>query len=131
MTLFRQIRERRLFQVALSFVGGAWVVLEVTDQFTSRGVLPELAYQIVLMWVIVGVPAALLIGWYHGEKGDQKAPRSEIAALSVLALIGIGLSLSRVSAHRAEASVKAASENVLETRRVAVMYFQDGTSDKK
>ena len=78
MTLFRKIRERRRFKVALSYVGGAWVALEVTDQLTSRSVVPELVYQIVLMWVIVGVPAALLIGWYHGEKGDQKAPRSEI-----------------------------------------------------
>ena len=131
MTLFRKIRERRLFQVALSFVGGAWVALEVSDQLVDRGVIPELVYQILLMWVVVGVPAALMIGWFHGEKGDQKAPRIEIAALTVLALIGIGLSLSKVSAHRAEASTKAASENVLETRRVAVMYFHDATSDHK
>jgi TolB-like protein len=127
MSIIKELKERRLFQIGLSYAGAAWAVMEVTDQLTGRGILPEVLYSLVLIWVMFGIPAALLIGWHHGEKGDQKAPRSEIAILSVLALLALGMSGSTVNRERTLQNLAAASENPLEMRTIAVLYFTDNT----
>jgi eukaryotic-like serine/threonine-protein kinase len=127
MGFFDQLRERRFVQIALPIAGVGWAVLEVTDQLADRGIVPELVYKMVLIWVILAIPAALLIAWNHGEKGKQKAPASEIMALVVLALIALGMSTSTVSRERSLQNLAAAGENPLEMRSIAVLYFQDNT----
>jgi eukaryotic-like serine/threonine-protein kinase len=117
------IRERRLVQWTLSYVAGAFLALEALDMFTERGYLHALFYDLGLIWaVIAGLPAAVIIGWFHGEKGDQKAPRLEWGLLSGLAVLGIGLSLATVVASRADAV--APLTGTLDARSVAVLYFR-------
>lgn len=127
MTFLKELRERRIIQILLSYLGALWVVLEVLDQLISRGILPNLVYQVAFIWVLAGIPAALLIGWNHGEKGKQRAPASEILVIVVLiavALVGSGMSVSN---YRVETQLAESSENALELRRVAVKYFDDET----
>jgi TolB-like protein len=134
MTIFRQIRERRMFQITAAYVVGAWAVLGVFDQLTDRGIFGahgEVVYKIALIWVIIGVPAALLIGWNHGEKGAQSAPRSEIVSLILLALVAFGFSGMQVVQARNVVLQKAALDDVLDVRKVAVLYFDDKSPDKK
>jgi TolB-like protein len=125
MRIFQELRERRLFQIALSYAGIGWAILEVTDQLADRAIVPEIVYKLVLIWVLLGIPATVLIGWHHGEKGKQKAPLSEIIAIVVLVLIASGLTFSTVSRERALQDFATAAENPLEMRRLAVMYFRD------
>jgi TolB-like protein/tetratricopeptide (TPR) repeat protein len=127
MRILREFRERRLVQIGLSYAGASWAVMEVTDQLTGREILPEIMYGLVLIWIACGVPAALLIGWHHGEKGKQQAPRSEIAVLVLLALMAAGMSTSTVSRERKLQQFAAAAENPLEMRSIAVLYFRDNT----
>jgi serine/threonine-protein kinase len=127
MSFIRRLRERRMIQIALSYIGAAWVVMEVIDQFVDRAIVPELLYRIVLIWMLAGVPAALLIAWHHGEKGKQRAPLSEIVVLLLLCLCATGLSAVTVSRQRAAENLKASADNPLEMRRLAVLYFKDET----
>jgi TolB-like protein len=129
MGIFQELRERRLVQIALTYAVGAWLVLQVADQLADRGIVPELVYRIVLIWAVLGVPASLLIGWHHGEKGRQKAPLSEIAALIVLAFVALGFSASSVSHERQLDAQRASAENPLQARDIAVLYFSDETAD--
>jgi TolB-like protein len=129
MGFYKEFRERRLFQIAITVGGVAWAILEVTDQLADRGIVPELVYKLVLIWVLFGVPAALIIGWHHGEKGRQKAPLGEIAVLTVLALLALGTSTSTVSRERSLQNLAAAGDNPLEMRSIAVLYFQDHSGE--
>jgi tetratricopeptide (TPR) repeat protein len=43
----------------------------------------------VVYLLVVGFPAAVVIAWYHGERGPQRPTRTETALLSVLAVIGL------------------------------------------
>jgi TolB-like protein len=129
MGFYKEFRERRLFQIAISIGGVAWAILEVTDQLADRAIVPELVYKLVLIWVLFGVPAALIIGWHHGEKGKQKAPLSEIAVLSMLALLAVGMSTSTVSRERSLQNLAAAGDNPLEMRSIAVLYFHDHSGE--
>jgi eukaryotic-like serine/threonine-protein kinase len=128
MGFFSQIRQRRLFQIVAAYLAASWVGLQLMDQLTQQGVLPELLYELSLVWFLAGIPAAFLIGWHHGEKGKQKAPVSEVAILSVIGLGMLGFSGVSVADHMARQSAIAAAEaSALDLRRLAVLYFDDYT----
>ncbi|MEX2284806.1 MAG: hypothetical protein WEE89_20125 [Gemmatimonadota bacterium] len=129
MGIFSRIRERRLFQIVASYLAAGWIALEVMDQLVDRGRLPEVMYEIILIGYVCGIPAALLVGWYHGEKGVQKAPRSEIAMLSMLTVLMLVLSSFSVSSYRDERfRMKAAQDAAgLELHKIGVLYFEDYT----
>jgi TolB-like protein len=114
-----------MVQIAFSYAGASWIVLEVANQMVERSIAPELVYKVALIWVVVGFPAALLIGWNHGEKGKQKAPLSEWIVLAVLAVVAVGFSGSTVSTHVSDGRLAASAENTLDMRRIAVTYFED------
>jgi tetratricopeptide (TPR) repeat protein len=98
MTLLKRLWEHRFFHIVGAYVAGGWIALELVDHLVDRGYLPELVYRLTLLWYVAGVFATILIAWHHGAKGRQRAPRSELAALAVLAVIALGLSGSTVFA---------------------------------
>ena len=127
MAIWQKLRERRLVQIVFSYLGALWVLLEVVNHFTQRGMVPDIAYEIVLIWGIAGIPAALVVGWYHGEKGSQRAPLGEVAILAVLVVIALTGSGMSVANYRTDVALAESSENALELRRIAVRYFDDET----
>lgn len=129
MKFIAVMRERRLFQIVVSYVAACWVILSVFDQLVGRGVMPEPAYTVALIWAIIGLPAAILIGWHHGEKGKQTAPLSEVVVLILLGLTATGFSGERVLHHIREGKIADAKANPLQLKKLAVMYFKDETPD--
>lgn len=125
--LLREFRERRLFQILVTYLAAGWVALQVISQLVAHGLLPNLIYLLVLIWYVGGLPGVLMIGWYHGERGDQKAPRLEVFGLSVIGLVLVGVSSVAISNHLASRLAAAAAESGMNLRRVAVLYFQDIT----
>lgn len=131
MGVIKQLRERRLTQIVISYLAAGWVVLEVVDQFIERGLIPDFVYQVALTWYVLGIPACLMIGWYHGEKGEQRVRRSEIAALVGLIGIAAFLSISPVSEYLSSIQRATAAESGLNLHRVGVLYFDDLSRDKQ
>jgi len=120
-----ELRERRLVQILFSYIGAGWVLLEVIDQLVGRSIIPEIAYQVAFIWFLAGIPAALLIGWHHGERGAQRAPISELVALFLLAAIAIGFSSTTVRGHMRERNIAQDRASGLRLNSVAVLYFDD------
>ncbi len=71
MGIWPKLRERRIPQIVGGFAAGGWILLEAAAQLVERSVLPELAYQLVLVFFLAGLPASLLVAWFHGRKGPQ------------------------------------------------------------
>ncbi len=89
--LLHKLAERRLVQTAAVYAGGAWLLLEATDFFVDNYALSPRMLDIAVLLILLGFPAALIIAWYHGEKGRQQVARSEaslLLTLAVLAAIG-------------------------------------------
>lgn len=132
MGFFSELRERRLFQIVAAYLAAGWVGIEVINTQVERGLLPDLAYNLALVWFLAGIPAAFLVGWHHGEKGKQKAPISEVVVLLVLAVSVVGFSGVSVADYVAQRSaIMAARESALDLDRIAVLYFDDRTPGRE
>lgn len=129
MNLMRLARERRLAQFVVTYLAAGWVGLEVIGSFVERQVLPDFLYGLGLVWYLTGIPVALLVGWYHGEKGNQKAPKWEVATILVVVLSLAGFSGIQLRHHvTEERTVSERADGTLDPRRIAVSYF-DATED--
>jgi len=122
----KALRERRLVQIVIAYLAGGWVAITIVGELTDRGVTPELWYRIALILFLFGIPASFVVGWFHGERGQQKVVRSEVALLS---LLGIGVVFAINSVVQANARPRTAAEvdSSLDARRLAVLYFKDNS----
>lgn len=129
---WEDLRERRLIQILVAYLGGGFVALEAFNQLVERSVLPELVYQMALVLYLAGIPAAAIIGWFHGERGQQQVSRLEVAMLAVVAVVGIGAVAIVVDRHQAQADAAAPGDlagSSLDLRRIGVLYFHDAAGD--
>lgn len=125
MSFLTKIRERRLFQIVATYAAAGWVVLEILGELIERGILPEIAFRVALVWYIGGFAASLMIGWVHGEKGRQQAPVSELITLGVLGVVLLAVNGFQVADHVRHVRVAQAQQVGHDLSRVAVLYFED------
>jgi len=123
---WKELKERRLVQIVVSYAVAGWVVLSIFGEVIDRGVLPELLYRVLLVLYFGGMVAATIAGWFHGEKGNQQVTRTEVVLLAIVGLGTLGLAARTVQSHFATEARKAAGEAMgLPVRTVAVLYFRD------
>jgi len=124
---WKELKERRITQIVLTYLAVGWVVLAGVDQFADRQVIPELGYRFALLLYVGGFFATLVLGWYHGEKGSQKVTLPEVVLLA-LVLLGTGAGgLAVVRDYRADLAGPGAADSRFDPRRVAVLYFEDAS----
>jgi len=127
--LWGEIKQRRITQIVVTYMAGGWMALAVVDQFVDRDLLPAVVYNVGLTLYLFGIGAALIIGWYHGERGVQKAPMSEIAALVAIGLASIGVSAQVVrSAVERTTLADALADTGADLTRIGVLYFTDASA---
>ncbi len=131
MSFLASVRERRMIPIVVSYAAAAWIAIEVVDQFVDRGILPDLVYVILLVWFVGGLAAASIIGWNHGEKGDQQFRRGEMILLGVVVAGTLTGTVGAVQRYRAEQAVAGVIDAAtgLDPRRLAVLYFDDRSRD--
>lgn len=134
MRLWAEVKQRRITQIVLTYLAGGWMALAVVDQLVDREVLPLVAYRVGLTLYLFGAVAAVIVGWYHGEKGHQKASPAELMLLAFVALAGLGMSarivVSDVRATSAARRVQSLAEgSSMDLRRIGVLYFADQSPD--
>jgi TolB-like protein len=89
--LWDRLRRRKVVQWGAAYTAGAWALLQglayLGDTFHWAGRFQQIA----TLAVIVGLPIALVLAWYHGDRGHQRVTRAEVAIIAVLLAIGGGL----------------------------------------
>ncbi len=134
MRLWAEVKQRRITQIVLTYLAGGWMALAVVDQVVDREVLPAVAYRVALTLYLFGAVAAVIVGWYHGEKGHQRASPTELMLVAFVALAGLGVSVRIVvtdvrtssAARRVQSLAEVSSMNL---RRIGVLYFTDQSPD--
>lgn len=133
--LLEQLSKKHLVRTSIVYIGGAWLLLEATGFFVDNYALSRNFIDVVVLLVVLGFPAALIISWFHGEKGRQEVARSEAAlllSLAVLAAVGTYriTTATEVPADRqaqlAAPAARSASDDLGE-RSIAVLPFSNAT----
>src|SRR5438874_13320316 len=90
----QHIRDRKLVQWTLAYLAGAWLLYEALSLVSQNFNLPPLFIRAVTIILAVGLPIAIVVAWYHGEKGQQRVTAIEIGILTALLIIGaLGLTV--------------------------------------
>ncbi len=91
--LVDRLKERKLVQWALAYLAGAWVLLQVFAELRDTFAWPPVIVRALTVLLAVGFFGALVIAWYHGEKGHQRVSGAELLLLAaLLAVAGAGVS---------------------------------------
>jgi TolB-like protein/Flp pilus assembly protein TadD len=81
------IRQRKLVQWAIAYLAGAWIILQVADLLSGHFAWPAMFVRGLFFVLAVGFVAALVLAWYHGERGSQRVTGPELAMLAMLLFI--------------------------------------------
>jgi TolB-like protein/class 3 adenylate cyclase/Tfp pilus assembly protein PilF len=104
--LIQRVKERAMVQWALAYLAGAWAVLQIVAflavQFGWSRVVP----QGLALVAFVGFFVAMVVTWFHGERGRQRVQGREVLIIAILLLIaGAALTMFPSGARREMAEV--------------------------
>ena len=86
--LLRRLKQRKLVQWALAYIAAAFALIQVLDVVASRFDWPTQLERIIILALAVGFVVTLVIAWYHGEKGRQRASGAELLLIALVLAIG-------------------------------------------
>ena len=150
--LWTKLRQRKLVQWAVAYVAFAFALLQGIDIVAQRFDWPAGIERGLIVALVMGFFAALVIAWYHGERGEQRVTGMEILLLAVLLAIGGGFlwqftrstriqtpvmgkpSMASSTTAKAAAhpvAVSAPSSTVIPAKSIAVLPFENLSEDKK
>ena len=85
--LLDRLRQRKIVQWALAYLAGAFALLQGVDLIGQRFGLQESVVRVLIVVLAVGFFAALVLAWYHGERGEQRVSDVKISLLALLLAI--------------------------------------------
>ena len=83
-----RLKQRKLVQWALAYLAGAFALIQILDVVGQRFGWPAPAIRIIIIVLTVGFFVALVLAWYHGERGAQRVNGTELLILAILLAIG-------------------------------------------
>jgi adenylate cyclase len=85
-----RLTRRKVVQWGIAYAAGAWVLLQVIGFLADAFHWPDVTKQLATIALAVGLPIALVLAWYHGDRGQQRVTSNEFVLLAVLMLLGGG-----------------------------------------
>ena len=86
-----KLRRRKVVQWGVAYAAGAWGVLQGLAYLSDTFDWPRQIQQFGTLALLIGLPIALVIAWYHGDRGQQRLSAPELAILTLLLLVGGGI----------------------------------------
>ncbi|GAG19838.1 unnamed protein product, partial [marine sediment metagenome] len=62
-TFLRELRRRKVFQVAVVYAIVGWLLIQVAETIFPRLHLPDWSVTLVIVLVFIGFPIALIVAW--------------------------------------------------------------------
>lgn len=92
--LLERLKQRKLVQWALAYLAGAWLILQVLGELNDAYHWPPAVMRSVPVLLGIGLFAALVLAWYHGEQGRQRVSGPELLMLTgILVVAGAAVML--------------------------------------
>src|SRR5450432_477330 len=132
---FQRLKQRKLVQWAVAYVAAAFALLQGIDIIAQQFGWPEGVRRGITLALVVGFFIALVLAWYHGERGAQRVTGTELLILALLLGLGggflwrfAGASHERIVRPAATASSPAPA--TIPKKSIAVLPFDNLSEDK-
>ncbi|MGQ0814843.1 MAG: TPR end-of-group domain-containing protein [Gemmatimonadota bacterium] len=129
-----QIRQRKIFRWAVAYLAGAWLLLQLINLLSDAFGWPALVQRYGIVVLAAGFLAAIVVAWYHGERGAQRVGSVEFGMLlGILVLAGTGAMMVNRSAggdRNAAAEITPVAAATAEQGSIAVLPFVNMSADK-
>lgn len=119
----RRVRERKLGQWAIAYGAAGWLALQILDLVGEHFGWPSAVLRGAIIVVAAGFLVTLVLVWYHGEQGRQRATGAELILIAGL-LGATALALALVTRGGEDEPVHVAAAD-LDPQRVAVLPFRN------
>jgi TolB-like protein len=144
-SLLQRLKERKLFQWALAYLAGAWLVFQGIEVLAEPWNLSEGVQRTIHVLLGVGFFITLILAWYHGEKGRQRVSGVELLILTgILIIAGLLVTVLRPRAGGTPEAPEPSAVTVSESGRPSVaalpftnlselqgdVYFTDGMHEQ-
>jgi serine/threonine-protein kinase len=87
----QRLKQRKLVQWMLAYLAAAWVLLQVLDLAAGSYHWPDTVMHIAFAVLALGFVVALVLAWYHGERGAQRVTGAELLLIALVLAVGGGL----------------------------------------
>jgi len=96
LSLFNELKRRKVFRVGIGYVIAAWLVAQVADLVAGNFLAPVWVMQMIITLLIVGLPISLILSWAFDltTDGVKRTEYGEVEGSltvsnkSILALVG-------------------------------------------
>lgn len=142
MSVLAELKQRKLVQWMLAYAAGAWLLLQVVGLIGAQFNWPQGLMRGITIAAGIGFLVALLLAWYHGERGAQRVSGTELLLLTLLLLtllllIGGGLLWKFAPEPASVQSVATPlvasagpSADAVPSKSIAVLAFANMSGDK-
>jgi TolB-like protein/Flp pilus assembly protein TadD len=84
LTLFSELKRRKVFRVGAAYVVVAWLVLQVADVFLNNIEAPGWVFQVILLVLGIGFPLSLVFAWAFEMTPDGIRKDSEVEGVQTI-----------------------------------------------
>src|SRR4249919_1827905 len=86
-----RIKDHKVLQWGLAYAGASLAIADGEGLMAHAFGWPDSVGRVVVAVLLLGLPVALTISWYHGHRGLQRVTGTELTIVAILILIGAGL----------------------------------------
>jgi TolB-like protein/tetratricopeptide (TPR) repeat protein len=150
---WNRVKAHKVVQWTIAYGAAAYTLLHIVEMVANALDWPHLVVRILTLSLILGVPVAATLAWYHGHRALRRVSGPELAILTVLLIIAGGVLwvIGRPSHDHASAGIPAETPALpnktsptasLPEKSIAVLpfvdmsekhdqeYFSDGLSEE-
>ena len=128
-----RLHHHKVVQWTLAYSAGAYTLLHAVEMVAGALSWPHLVVRVTTLVLLLGVPVAATLAWFHGHRGQRRVSGPELAVLTLMFLLAgsilwwLGPSAHPITGNHPMARTEADAPQVLETavphRSVAVLPF--------
>src|SRR5215469_16151204 len=129
--VWERLKHHKVLQWTLAYAAAAYTLLHATQMAAESFDWPHLVVRIAALVLVLGVPIAVLLAWYHGHKARHRVSGPELTMITVLLVIAGSVlwAMTRISGNGA---ATVATRGVLPVSltgpSIAVLPFLDMSS---